>query len=268
MGCEAAGNGGCGDGSGRCEAIRAEGNRATALLREYEAVVGLGLDHRSAPGRPPARDKPMPLQRKVLISELNHRVKNTLATVQSLAIQTLRNAERSADARPLFEARLAALAKAHDVLTVESWEGVGLRDLVGQALEPFRTDKQRLMIEGPDVWLSPKQALALSMALHELATNAVKYGALSNDAGRVQVAWSIAPLNGSGELQLTWVEEGGPPVVSPKRRGFGSRLIERSLAHDVGGNANIEYRPDGVVSIIKSPLECAGGDMIASRSML
>lgn len=204
-------------------------------------------------------------QRTILINELNHRVKNTLATVQSLAMQTFRNSERSADARLLFEARLAALSRAHDMLTSESWEGASLTDTVNRALEPFRTDKQRIGVDGTDVRISPKQALALSMALHELATNAAKYGSLSNTAGRVRIAWSIASLDGTGELQLTWSEEGGPPVVPPNRRGFGSRLIERNLAHDLGGEASIVYRPDGVFSLIKSPLDPRGDDMIARR---
>jgi two-component sensor histidine kinase len=110
-------------------------------------------------------------------------------------------------------------------------------------------------IEGPDVWLTPKQALALSMTLHELATNATKYGALSNDAGTVRVIWVVAPFNGSGELELTWTEQGGPPVSPPTRKGFGTRLIQRNLSHDLGGAATIDYRPQGVVSVIRSPIE-------------
>ncbi len=194
-------------------------------------------------------------QRVLLINELNHRVKNTLATVQSLAMQTLRNTERSADARELFESRLTALSRAHDVLTVESWEGAELRRVANRALEPFTSNDGRVSIEGPDVWLTPKQALALSMTLHELATNATKYGALSNDAGTVRVSWVVATVDGSGELELTWTEQGGPPVSPPTRKGFGTRLIQRNLAHDLGGDATIDYRPQGVVSVIRSPIE-------------
>jgi PAS domain S-box-containing protein len=194
-------------------------------------------------------------QRVLLINELNHRVKNTLATVQSLAMQTLRNTERSADARDLFESRLTALSRAHDVLTVESWEGAELRRVASRALEPFTSKDGRVSIEGPDVWLTPKQALALSMTLHELATNATKYGALSNDAGTVQVSWVVALLDGTGELTLTWSEQGGPPVSPPTRKGFGTRLIQPNLAHDLGGGATIDYRPQGVVSVIRSPIE-------------
>ena len=194
-------------------------------------------------------------QRVLLINELNHRVKNTLATVQSLAMQTLRNTERSADARELFESRLTALSRAHDVLTRESWEGAELRQVASRALEPFTAQDGRVSIKGPNVWLTPKQALALSMTLHELATNATKYGALSNDAGTVQVNWTVVPFDGTRELELTWNEQGGPPVSPPTRKGFGTRLIQRNLAHDLGGDATIDYRPQGVVSVIRSPIE-------------
>jgi PAS domain S-box-containing protein len=199
-------------------------------------------------------------QRGLLINELNHRVKNTLATVQSLAMQTMRNTERSADARELFESRLTALSRAHDVLTVESWEGAALRQVAIRALEPFASKEGRVSIDGPDVWLSPKQALAISMTLHELATNATKYGALSNDAGTVRVDWVVAPFDGTGELELTWTEQGGPRVSPPIRKGFGTRLIRRNLAHDLGGHASIDYRPQGVVAVIRSPIEVNAGN--------
>jgi PAS domain S-box-containing protein len=215
---------------------------------EFVGMIGINVDI--------TERKHAEEQRTLLINELNHRVKNTLATVQSLASQTLRNTERSADARQMFEARLLALSRAHDILTRQSWQGASLREVVDRALDPFQSTDGRISVDGVDVRLSPKQALALSMALHELATNAAKYGALSNDSGRVEVAWRIV-LEGTGELQLTWTESGGPPVVPPTRTGFGSRLIQRSLAHDLGGETSIEYRPQGVISVIKSPLEVA-----------
>jgi PAS domain S-box-containing protein len=199
-------------------------------------------------------------QRVLLINELNHRVKNTLATVQSLAMQTMRNTERSADARELFESRLTALSRAHDVLTVESWEGAELRQVAIRALEPFSLKDGRVAVDGPDVWLTPKQALAISMALHELATNATKYGALSDDAGTIRVSWVVAPLDGTGELKLTWTEQGGPPVLPPTRKGFGTRLIQRNLAHDLGGVASIDYRAQGVVAVIRSSVENLAGN--------
>jgi PAS domain S-box-containing protein len=215
---------------------------------EFAGMIGINVDI--------TERKHAEEQRTLLINELNHRVKNTLATVQSLASQTLRSTERSVDARQMFEARLLALSRAHDILTRQSWQGASLREVVDRALDPFQTANGRLSVDGTDVRLSPKQALALSMALHELATNAAKYGALSNDSGRVEVAWRVV-LEGGGELQLTWTESGGPPVVPPTRTGFGSRLIQRSLAHDLGGETSIEYRPQGVIAAIKTPLESA-----------
>ncbi|HEX2256994.1 MAG TPA: HWE histidine kinase domain-containing protein [Afifellaceae bacterium] len=193
-------------------------------------------------------------QRTLLLNELNHRVKNTLATVQALAMQTLRNTERSAEARDLFDARLAALSQAHDVLTSQSWSGASLEEIVRRALAPFELPGGRMAVEGPEVRLSPKQALALSMALHELATNAAKYGALSNETGRIRVAWELAPSSESIELRLTWTEEGGPPVRPPARKGFGSRLIERSLASELGGAVTVDYRYEGLVCTVKSPV--------------
>jgi PAS domain S-box-containing protein len=194
-------------------------------------------------------------QRTLLINELNHRVKNTLATVQSLAMQTLRNTERSDQARALLDARLTALSRAHDVLTTENWEGADLREVVVRALEAFRASSTRVEVKGPSVRLTPKQALALSLALHELATNAAKYGALSGDHGKVNIKWVIESDGDRQRLTLTWTESGGPPVTPPPRQGFGSRLIERSLAYELDGEASITYHPTGVVSVISSPLE-------------
>jgi PAS domain S-box-containing protein len=192
---------------------------------------------------------------QLLINELNHRVKNTLATVQSITTQTLRNASTIEQARDAIEQRLIALSRAHNVLTRENWEGASLREIVLQALEPYKSyGRTRFHLAGPDVRLLPRTALALSMALHELATNAVKYGALSNEAGQVRIEWSINHLRMPDGLLLRWEEQGGPPVQSPSRRGFGSRLIERSLAHDLGGKVSIEYLPTGVVCTIEAKL--------------
>jgi PAS domain S-box-containing protein len=212
-------------------------------------------------------------QRTLLVNELNHRVKNTLATVQSLAAQSMRGTDNTADARSMFESRLAALSRAHDLLTLESWEGANLQDVVDRALEPFRTGEGRLTTTGPFVRLSPRQALAFSMAVHELATNATKYGAISNELGRVQIAWSIDRDHREGLLKFRWVEEGGPSVMPPQRTGFGSRLIERGLSTELGGDATIDFQPGGVVCVISSPIEklapysgtMAADDPIAGR---
>jgi PAS domain S-box-containing protein len=184
--------------------------------------------------------------REWLMNELNHRVKNTLATVQSLAMQTLRNATTLAEGRAAFEARLLALAKAHDVLTREHWEGAGLDKVVADAIAAYAGDvhESRFQIAGPEVRLQPKAALALSMALHELATNAVKYGALSNGVGSVGISWRLTPGDPQ-RFQLSWVESGGPPVDVPRRRGFGSRLIEQGLSQDLAGEVLLDFDRSG-----------------------
>jgi PAS domain S-box-containing protein len=194
-------------------------------------------------------------QRKLLIDELNHRVKNTLATVQSIAAQTLRSSDVPQSVRDAFEARLIALANAHNILTQENWEGAAITDIVRQALVPH-AQPERFALEGPPIRLSPRKALALTMGLHELATNAIKYGALSNATGNVAVKWTIEGST-PAQLNVKWTESGGPPVSRPTRKGFGSRLIERSLAHDLNGNAQIDFRVEGVVCTITGALEPA-----------
>jgi PAS domain S-box-containing protein len=194
-------------------------------------------------------------QRTLLIHELNHRVKNTLATVQSIASQTLRNAPTMRDAKEALEGRLIALARAHDVLTRESWEGAELKDIVGQAIAPYTSrDENRFHVSGPEIRLSPRMALALAMALQELATNAVKYGALANATGEIRITWDVEPALPKPRIHLRWEESGGPPVRPPNRRGFGSRLIERSLSQDLNGIARIEFRPTGIVCTVDAPL--------------
>lgn len=193
-------------------------------------------------------------QRILLINELNHRVKNTLATVQSLAAQSLRG-RGGVDARQRFEARLSALAQAHDLLTVEGWRGAALGDVVERAVSPFRTGDERIAIDGAAVLLSPKQALAIAMALHELGTNALKYGALSNDQGHVRIAWHGPGSADRMLIELVWQETGGPPVRPPARKGFGSRLLERNLARELGGPTVIEFLPAGVICRISLPVE-------------
>jgi two-component sensor histidine kinase len=192
---------------------------------------------------------------KLLIDELNHRVKNTLATVQSIATQTLRTADSTQDAKDALERRLLALSRAHDVLTRESWEGADLMDVVERALEPYQVHgESRLHVTGPHVRLTPRMSLALAMALHELATNAVKYGALSNKSGVVEVSWKVQYGAAPPRLVLRWKEAGGPPVAAPRRRGFGSRLIERSLAQDLDGQVEIAFAPTGVVCTVNAPV--------------
>ena len=193
-------------------------------------------------------------QRRLLAEELTHRVKNSMATMQSIAHQTLRNAATLDGARETLDARLASLAAAHDVLTRESWVGATLGEIVEGALQPFRNGAaRRFTIAGPQVWLSPRASLAFVMALHELATNAVKYGALSNDVGRIVLDWGLDEDRPSARLWLRWEEHGGPPVAKPARSGFGSRMIERALAMELGDTASVEYRPGGVVFTVEAP---------------
>jgi PAS domain S-box-containing protein len=199
--------------------------------------------------------KQMEEHQRLLINELNHRVKNTLATVQSIASQTLRNAATLEKAQAAFEARLLALSRAHNVLTRENWDGAHLREIVAEAVAPYSNQREdRLHLSGPDVRLSPRMALALAMALQELATNAVKYGALSNEVGEIRIQWTLDRTQEPPRLHLTWEESGGPPVQAPKRRGFGTRLIERSLAMDLEGDVRIEFAPSGVTCTVDAPL--------------
>jgi PAS domain S-box-containing protein len=193
-------------------------------------------------------------RQQLLVNELNHRVKNTLATVQSIASQTLRNAATPEDAQDAIESRLIALSRAHDVLTRENWEGASLYEVVAQALEPYSDRAEdRLHLSGAHVRLAPRTALALAMAVQELATNAVKYGALSNPEGSIAISWRVAP-GAPAMLHLRWEESGGPPVEPPARRGFGSRLIERSLAHELEGSVRIDFARTGVVCTVDAPL--------------
>lgn len=192
-------------------------------------------------------------RQRLLINELNHRVKNTLATVQSIAAQTLRSAPDVPSAREAFEARLIALAEAHDLLTAESWHGARLTDVVASAMTPFETTRQpQISRSGCPVWLTAQRALALSMALHELATNAVKYGALSDLEGHVAIHWS---RSADDQITLCWVEQGGPPVTEPERSGFGSRLLQRSLAHELDGEVAFSFAPEGVQCTIRFALD-------------
>jgi two-component sensor histidine kinase len=195
-------------------------------------------------------------EKDLLINELNHRVKNTLTTVQSITSQTLRNAATMKQASNAIESRLIALSQVHDVLTVQSWAAVNLHDIVGLAVAPYRSrGENRIFVQGPHVRIPPRMALALAMALQELVTNAVKYGALSNKLGQIKISWALKEANNNlDQLQLRWVEANGPAVKEPVRRGFGTRLIERSLAEDLDGEVRIEFLSDGVVCSVNAPV--------------
>ncbi len=192
---------------------------------------------------------------RLMVNELNHRVKNTLATVQSIALQTLRNAGSPESLRSDLSERLLALAKAHDVLTRESWEGAEFADVVASAIEAHGV-ADRVTTEGSRVRLAPKSALALAMALHELFTNAAKYGALRSETGHISIGWG--PRSGDGGFSLDWMERGGPIVCAPTRRGFGFRMIE-GLARDLLGAASLDFQPEGLVCTIRTETPAAGG---------
>ncbi len=171
-------------------------------------------------------------------------MKNTLATVQAMAMQTLKGVDMIA--RDTFLARLFALSSQHDLLTLDNWEGASFEGVVRRALRPWREDeRQRFTVEGPAVHLDPKRALALGMGFHELATNAAKYGALSNNTGTIAVSWALEPDGKS--LKLTWQERGGPAITAPERRGFGLRLIEHGLGRELGGMVRLDFQPEGLV---------------------
>ena len=186
---------------------------------------------------------------KLLVNELNHRVKNTLAIVQSIAALTLKDTDDTV--RADFEQRLLALSAVHNLLTDANWDGARLLAVTQASLKAHLGGlRERISFSGEDFRMRPKSAVAISIALHELGTNALKYGALSSERGSVAVRWTI---NG-GRFRLTWEEIGGPPVHPPSSKGFGSRMIERGLAVELQGSAKIDYRPTGVVCAIDAPL--------------
>jgi two-component sensor histidine kinase/PAS domain-containing protein len=186
-------------------------------------------------------------------AELGHRLKNLMAMVQAVATQTLKGADIE-DRRAAFTGRLSAMANAHDILLNRTWSSAPLRDTVEMALVPHAAE-DRIVLDGPDVELDGKQALAMSLAVHELATNSTKYGALRNDDGTVSISWSID--RETDMFRWRWQEAGGPPVVVPTSKGFGSRLISRVLPHEFGGTVSIEYPAHGVVC----DLVCSAGNL-------
>jgi two-component sensor histidine kinase len=177
----------------------------------------------------------------MLVDELNHRVKNILSAVQSIVWQTLRTTTDPIAIRQSIESRLFALSRSHDLLTREKWESAGLFDIAHDALEPFGVSggrADRIVITVGNIRFPPKAALALSIAFNELATNAAKYGALSNAAGSILIGWTTDTTPAGKRLLLSWKEKGSPPVKAPAHKGFGSRVIERGLAHELDGTVH------------------------------
>ncbi len=193
--------------------------------------------------------------RDLLAGELNHRIQNTLATVQAISRQTLRGASSLEEAQIAMDARLKSLSAATTMLARGSGDWATLTEVVIAALHAFGVEQDhRFKVGGPILRLAPRVALAFALAIHELATNSVKYGSLSKDLGRVIVSWDVSEKSTPARLWFQWQEIGGPRVSRPTRTGFGSRVIERALAQEIGGTAEIDYRPRGVVFTAEGPL--------------
>ncbi|MGD9964978.1 MAG: HWE histidine kinase domain-containing protein [Hyphomonadaceae bacterium] len=262
-------------GSADLAAYRQTGIRAvqtTPLLTRRGEVVGMISTHWREPHAPSADDfalldvlarqaadlidrKQAEAQRELLVRELSHRVKNTLATVQAIAAQMFRAEEFGAGARAAFDDRLRGLARAHDILTSSNWSDASIVDIVHAAVEPHRgsSTTRRFEIAGPAVYISPRLALALSMTLHEMATNAAKYGALSAPNGRLSIGWRLADRDGEQVLHLSWREHDGPRVSPPAATGFGTRLIEYTM-RSANGSVDLRYEPDGLVCAFIVPI--------------
>jgi two-component sensor histidine kinase len=196
-------------------------------------------------------------RQRLLLEELNHRVKNTLATVVSISMQTRRNAVTLESFSDAFEGRIAALADSHDLLTQNAWEGASLGEVLSRTLAPYAADdddgEERIVSAGPLIRLGPNAAVTLNMAFHELATNAAKYGALSAGNGHLDVRWSVDRSVSPATVDIDWTERGGPRVEGPFRQGFGSRLIERGLSRELSGEVQLRYDREGLRCQIRLP---------------
>jgi PAS domain S-box-containing protein len=194
-------------------------------------------------------------RQKLLVDELNHRVKNTLTTVQSVAWQTFRQGLPAEVARERFEARLLALSRTHNLLNESKWEGAALGNILMEELQPYAAgDRRRFALQGPYLHLAPRLAVVLGMAFHELTTNAAKYGALSSPGGMVEVGWRVFEGDdGAPWIRVEWRERGGPPVAAPSRRGFGSRLVTRTVERELAGKLEVHFDPEGLSCIIEVP---------------
>jgi two-component sensor histidine kinase len=241
-----------------CRIFAADGPMHWMLLRGRAAydeagravrIAGVSLDITE---RKAAEER-----QRLMLAELNHRVKNTLATVQSIAIQLGRMAPDVASFQGAFLQRIVALARIHDLLSSVSWKGAQLADVLQQTLAPhLATDGrgERIRLEGPPVQLGPNAAVTLTMAFHELATNAAKYGSLSVAGGQVQVRWASDDPQTPRQIDIEWREIGGPSVVEPARRGFGTRFIERGVAREFDGIVNLSFEPAGLICRLRIPL--------------
>ena len=216
-------------------------------------VTGIFVEGYDVTERKKAED-----HQRLLIDELNHRVRNMLAIVQGIVRQSLKGDAATPEARSALEQRLGALAETHKLLTRGNWSDVSIAELVSQSVEPFKDGGSRISSEGPPLQIAPKTAVTLALALHELATNAAKYGALSNTQGTVRIRWdTTARADADPLLEFDWIESGGPPVQKPQRRGFGTRMIEQGLAAELDGDVAIDFQPSGLICRVRAPLRRA-----------
>lgn len=219
-------------------------------LRDAAGVIfGASSIARNITGRRKADE-----HREILVGELNHRVKNTLSIVQAIASQTLRGDVALPVARAAFSERLMALARAHDLLIEANWAGTDLASLINATIEPHEGGVTRFHINGPFVALSPSIAMTFSLAIHELCTNAAKYGALSVPEGIVNIVWTVTEDLDAPRFQWRWIESGGPPVTPPLNTGFGTNLIKRALAMELYGSVDVSYNSDGVIYVLDAPV--------------
>jgi two-component sensor histidine kinase len=193
-------------------------------------------------------------RQKFLTEELTHRVKNTLTTVLAIARQTFKGEVHQAPSLA-FSGRIQTLSEAYNILTEASWASGSIKRVVESALAPFRIGEGRFSVSGPDLEITPNQALTMALAINELATNAMKYGALSEVQGRVSVTWTIAPDDTGSLMRFEWRESDGPQVAAPARSGFGSRLIRTMLPGDFGGAVDLRYEPAGLVCVLTAPVK-------------
>ena len=240
--------------------LRTMTNRDT-IISETESVIfpgrwlayrlfplgdGIGVVFRDTTDRRSAEK-----QRDLVVNELGHRIKNTLALVQSIASQTFGDGNVDPAARRAFEGRLQALSSAQAILTQRSWDSADLHEVLAAAIRPYKVaDRDAFTLDGPTLRVGPKSAVTLAMAVHELCTNASKYGALSVN-GNVDLTWTAD----DGRLRLRWSERGGPPVAAPLRRGFGARMIEQALGAQLRGKVTLDYAPAGLICSLDAPLD-------------
>jgi PAS domain S-box-containing protein len=238
--------------------VRPDGTICWALAHGEAVFEGEGEEARAVRYAGTIQDitdrKAAERHQQILIAELNHRVKNMLAIVQSVAHQTFKGVD-CGDAAETFSGRLAALAAAHTILTRQSWEAVDLGEIAAEVLQPhYRRDEGQIRISGDrNVRVPAQTAVNLAMALHELATNAAKYGALSQRGGQVDLSWSVT--HSEPVLHIHWRESGGPAVHKPEREGFGTKMIRRVLASELHGHVELDFKPEGLVCAIDAPLD-------------